>query len=151
MPDPPADYRSRIRELIEKRLCELRERIADSGLNRAAAAQAGNEFAWLAANTEGDLDEALRLAKRSLEAVGDNGAYRDTLARVYYAKGDYASALKHQSRAAKLLPYNHAVQKQLVLFQKKAGEKSGTGDDGPRVRRTNNQTDPSDRDGGGSG
>ena len=40
IPDPPAGYRSRIRELIEKRLCELRERIADNGPNHAAAAQA---------------------------------------------------------------------------------------------------------------
>ena len=122
MPDPPAGYRAKIRELIEKRLCELREQIADLGPNRAAA-QPCNEFAWLAANTEGDLDEALRLAKRSLELVGENGAYCDTLARVYFAKGDYANALKHQSRAAELLPYNRAVQKQLVLFRKKAGER----------------------------
>ena len=67
MPDSPADYRAKIRELIEKRLCELREQIADLGANPAAA-QPCNEFAWLAANTEGDLDEALRLSKRSLES-----------------------------------------------------------------------------------
>ena len=119
IPDSPADYRTKIRELIEKRLCELREQIADLG-PIAAAAQPCNEFAWLAANTEGDLDEALRLSKRSLELVGEHGAYCDTLARVYFAKGDYANALKHQTRAAELLPYNRAVQKQLVLFRKKA-------------------------------
>ena len=34
MPDPPAGYRTKIRELIEKRLCELREQIADLGPNR---------------------------------------------------------------------------------------------------------------------
>ena len=63
-----------------------------------------NEFAWLAANTEGDLDEALRLSKRSLDLAGEHGSYCDTLARVYFAKGDYANAVKHQSRAAELLP-----------------------------------------------
>ena len=72
LPDSPAGYRTKIRELIEKRLCELREQIADLGPNRAAA-QPCNEFAWLAANTEGDLDEALRLSKRSLELVGRAG------------------------------------------------------------------------------
>jgi tetratricopeptide (TPR) repeat protein len=122
MPDSPANYRTKIRELIERRLCELREQVADLGSN-SAAAQPCNEFAWLAANTEGDLDEALRLAKRSLELVGEHGAYCDTLARVYYAKGDYANAVKHQARAAELLPYTRAVQVQLVLFRKKAGEK----------------------------
>ena len=118
----PADYHTKIRELIEKQLCELREQIADLGANRAAA-QPCNEFAWLAANTEGDLDEALRLSKRSLELVGEHGAFRDTLAQVYFAKGDYANALKHQIRAAELLPYNRDVQKHLVLFRKKASEK----------------------------
>ena len=122
VPDSPADYRAKIRELIEKRLCELREQIADLGPNRAAA-QPCNEFAWLAANTEGDLDEALRLSKRSLELVGEHGAYCDTLAQVYFAKGDYANAVKQQTRAAELLPYNRAVQKQLVLFRKKAVRK----------------------------
>jgi len=122
MPDPPAPYHARICKLIEKRLCELREHVADLGTN-SAAAQPCNEFAWLAANTEGDLDEALRLAKRSLELVGEYGAYCDTLARVYAAKGDYANALQHQIRAAELLPFNHAVQKQLALFREKAGEK----------------------------
>ena len=88
-----------------------------------AADQPCNEFAWLAANTEGDLDEALRLSKRSLELVGEQGAFRDTLARVYFAKGDYADAVKHQTLAAELLPHVRAVQKQLALFRKKASEK----------------------------
>ncbi|MGO9115651.1 MAG: tetratricopeptide repeat protein [Thermoguttaceae bacterium] len=122
IPDSPADYRAKIRKLIEKQLCELREQIADLGAHSAAAGLC-NEFAWLVANTEGDLDEALRFSKRSLELVGENGAYFDTLARVYFTKGDYASAVKHQTRAAELLPDNRAVQKQLLLFRKKAGEK----------------------------
>ncbi len=122
MPDSPADYRAKIRELVGKQLCELREKIADLGANRIAA-QPCNEFAWLAANTEGDLDEALRLSKRSLDLVGESGAFRDTLARVYFAKGDYASALKHETRAAELMPYHHDVQKALVLYRKTASEK----------------------------
>lgn len=122
MPDPHADYRAKIRKLIEKRLCELREQVADLGSN-AAAAQPCNEFAWLVANTYGDLEEALQLSKRSLNLVGENGSYCDTLARVYFAKTDYASALKYQTRAAELLPYTRSVQKQLVLLRKKAGEK----------------------------
>ena len=122
IPDSPADYRRKICKLIEAKLCELREKIADFGPNPAAA-QPCNEFAWLAANTEGDLDEALRLSKRSLDLTGEQGSFRDTLAHVYFAKGDYADALKHQTRAAQSLPYNHAVQKALALFRKKAGEK----------------------------
>jgi tetratricopeptide (TPR) repeat protein len=123
IPDSPAGYRTKIRELIEKRLCELREEIADIGCNHAAVAQACNEFARLAANTEGDLDEALRFSKRSIEAASVRGAYCDTLAQVYFAKGDYANAVKHQGLMAELFPNNRAAQKQLALFQKKASEK----------------------------
>jgi tetratricopeptide (TPR) repeat protein len=122
MPDSTADYRGKIRALIAKRLCELREQAADFGEN-VAAAQPCNEFAWLAANTEGDLEEALRLAKRAIELVGEQGSYCDTLARVYFAKGEYANAVMHQTRAAELLPHVRAVQKQLALFRKKALEK----------------------------
>ncbi len=127
LPDSPAAYREKIHGLIEKKLCALREQIADMGPygeRSGEAAQPCNEFAWLTANTEGDLDEALRLAKRAVELAGDErGAYVDTLARVYFAKGDYAAAVKQQTRAAELMPYNRAVQRQLESFRKKAREK----------------------------
>ena len=111
-----ADYRANTRKLIEKKLNSLREQIADNGDSQAAA-QPCNEFAWLTANTEGDLDEALKLSKRSLELAGNNGSYRDTLARVYFAKGDLDEALKQQTDAAKMVPHNHAVQKQLDVLK----------------------------------
>jgi len=126
LPDSPAAYRVKIRGLIERRLCELREQAADLGSN-IAAAQPCNEFAWLAANADGDLDEALRFSQRSTDLVGANGSFCDTLARVYFAKGDYAHALIHQTRAAELLPHTRSVQKQLLLLRKKAGEKGREG------------------------
>jgi tetratricopeptide (TPR) repeat protein len=122
--DSTASYHARVRELIDKRLCELREQAADFGPH-SAAAEPCNEFAWLVANTEGDLNEALQFSKRSLELVGDNGAFCDTLARVYAAKGEYENAWKYQSRAAEKLPFNRAIQKQLALFRKKLDEKNG--------------------------
>ena len=125
VPNPPPDYHAKIRKLVEKKLCELRELIADLG-SQPAAAQPCNEFAWLAGNTEGDLDEALRLSKRSIELIGEHGAYYDTLAQVYFAKGDYAAALKHQNRAAELMPHNREVQRHLVLFRKKADDHAHT-------------------------
>jgi tetratricopeptide (TPR) repeat protein len=107
--------------MIEKQLCELREQAADIGSNPAAA-QPCNEFAWLVANTEGDLDEAMRFSHRSLELSGGRGSYWDTLARVCFAKGEYARAVKYQTHAAEQLPHNRFVQKQFVLFQQKAKE-----------------------------
>jgi tetratricopeptide (TPR) repeat protein len=121
LPGSTKEYRAKICRLIEKQVCELREQAADIGPKRAAA-QPCNELAWLVANTQGDLAEALRFSQRSLELAGEQGSYLDTLAHVYFAKGDYASAVKNQSRAADLLPHNRAVQKQLILFQRKAKE-----------------------------
>jgi hypothetical protein len=122
LPGAAAEYQAKTRALIAKRLCELREQAADMGDNPAAA-QTCNEFAWLAANTEGDLDEALRFSNRSLALAGDRGAFCDTLGRVYFAKGDYVNALRRQMQAAELMPHNRAVEKQLELFRRTAREK----------------------------
>ena len=53
-----------------------------------------NQFAWLIGNTEGDFDEALKCSQKSLELKPDKGGYYDTLARVYFAKGDLENAVK---------------------------------------------------------
>jgi len=59
-----------------------------------------------------------------LALAGDNGSYCDTLARVYYARGDLDEALKRQTEAAAMLPRVHAVQVQLALLREKtAGKK----------------------------
>jgi len=77
-----------------------------------------NQLAWLMANTEGDLDEALRYSKLSLELAPETSSYLDTLGRCYYAKKDYANAVKYQSRAAALEPYSGQINRQLELFKK---------------------------------
>jgi tetratricopeptide (TPR) repeat protein len=119
LPDATPDYRVNTHRLIIKKLNQLREQIGDSN-----AAQPCNEFAWLVANTEGDLDDALRYSKRSLELTGENnGSYRDTLARVYFAKGDIDEALKQQTEAATSLPHNRAILKQLEVYRAKVAEK----------------------------
>ncbi len=75
-----------------------------------------NQLAWLVSNTEGDLDEALRFSKKSLQLQRDNGGYYDTLARCYYAQGDLKNAVKAQTRAAGLEPHSGLIAKQLKLF-----------------------------------
>lgn len=62
-----------------------------------------NQLAWFVVDTEGiktrDLDFALRLAKRGVELDENNPAILDTLARVYYEKGDLTEAIKWQKKA----------------------------------------------------
>mgnify|MGYP002623161349 CR=1 FL=1 len=77
-----------------------------------------NQYAWLVGNTEGDYDTALRYSHRSLELRPGNAGYLDTLGRCYYAKGDYAGAVKYQSQAAERDAHSGAIQRQLELFQR---------------------------------
>ncbi|MEX2112129.1 MAG: hypothetical protein WD845_03035, partial [Pirellulales bacterium] len=86
-----------------------------------------NELAWLVANTEGDADDAIRLSHKSVELVRAEaasdadfkrlGQYLDTLAHCYFAKRDYASAVKYQSEATKLDPHTRAIGRQLEVFR----------------------------------
>jgi tetratricopeptide (TPR) repeat protein len=77
-----------------------------------------NQYAWLVSNTEGDYDSALRFSHRTLELLPGTAGYLDTLGRCYYAKGDFANAVKYQSQAAKRDPYSGAIQRQLALFER---------------------------------
>lgn len=83
-----------------------------------------NQIAWLVANTEGDREQAVELSKRSIElarAQGDPplrlGGLYDTLAHCYYAKGDYASAVKTQEEAARLDPHTQSIVRALEQFR----------------------------------
>ncbi|MDE0735077.1 MAG: hypothetical protein OSB47_04595 [Pirellulaceae bacterium] len=89
---------------------------------RRQLASANNQLAWLAANTNGDLDEALRCSQRSLELRPGSAGYLDTLAHCYYAKGDYQNAVKNQLEAVGKEPHSAQMQRQLKLFQEKLGK-----------------------------
>jgi tetratricopeptide (TPR) repeat protein len=82
-----------------------------------------NQIAWLVANTEGDLDEAIRLSHKSIElsrAAGEGkrvGGLLDTLGHCYFAKKDYENAVKYQAEAAQLDPHTAAIGRQLKVFR----------------------------------
>ena len=77
-----------------------------------------NQYAWLVGNTAGDYETALRYSHRSLELRPGTAGYLDTLGRCYYAKQDYANAVKYQTQAVRRDPHSGAVQRQLELFQR---------------------------------
>ncbi len=62
-----------------------------------------NQFAWLVANTQGDVQAALESSRRSLELIPDDPGYLDTLGRCYFAAGDLEMPL---SSSAGLLNWN---------------------------------------------
>lgn len=84
----------------------------------SSMATACNQYAWLVGNTRGDFDEAIRLSHRSVELMPKTASYLDTLAHCYFAKRDYANAVRYQSVAAKREPHTMQIQRQLAVFQK---------------------------------
>jgi tetratricopeptide (TPR) repeat protein len=86
-----------------------------------------NELAWLVSNTEGDFDEAMRMSQKSVEIVRAGaekpgelrrvGQFLDTLGHCYFAKKDYAGAVRIQTEAARLDPYSKAISRQLQVFR----------------------------------
>jgi tetratricopeptide (TPR) repeat protein len=120
MPDQQPEQQQKVRRLIDKEVADLREQIADNADDPTNY----NQLAWLIANTVGDLDEALRCSRASIEKSPDRdiGGYYDTLAHVYFAKKDYENAVKHQTKAAEMEPHSGQILRKLDLFRKKLDE-----------------------------
>ena len=78
-----------------------------------------NEYAWLVANTEGDLQKATRYSKLSLVKSFDSSSYLDTLAHCQFAAGSKAAAVRTQSLALRQEPHNRTIRKNLARFQGK--------------------------------
>ncbi len=76
-----------------------------------------NQYAWLIGNTEGDYAKAIKASHESLAQVPGLWVYLDTLGRAYYGKGDYKNAVKYQRMAAKGMPHEGQINRQLKLFE----------------------------------
>lgn len=76
-----------------------------------------NEYAWLVANTEGDVGKAQRYAKRALELSFDSPSYLDTLAHCRAAAGDAAGAYRTQLLAVRQEPHNVTIRRNLDRFR----------------------------------
>lgn len=76
-----------------------------------------NTYAWLVSNTEGDYQRAIECSRMSLKITPDSAGYLDTLARCYYALGDYEAAVKTQRQAVELDPHTLPLNRQLKFFE----------------------------------
>ncbi len=77
-----------------------------------------NEYAWLVANTEGDLNRALDYARRAVDLAPSDGEVLDTLGHCYAAKKDYDNAVKCQAHAVELDPSSEQIRHALDEFRK---------------------------------
>jgi tetratricopeptide (TPR) repeat protein len=116
--DKEAEFHQKTVKLIDAAAASYRQALAETpGEQEGEKAGLANEFAWLVGNTEGDLDEALRCARKAVELRPDAGAYWDTLAHVYYARGELRRAVESQNKAAEYAPHSGLIARKLVLFQ----------------------------------
>lgn len=89
-------------EALEKRIDETldqtKKKIQSQSIELLSANQM-NTYAWLASNTERKLDEALEYSREAVRLLPDSPGIQDTLATVYFMRGDYEKAFEIQTQA----------------------------------------------------
>ncbi len=81
------------------------------------SAMAHNNLAWLDARSRRYLDQAQEHAESAVRLKPGTAAYLDTLAEVYFAKGDRAKALELSDQAVKLTPDDKELLGQRARFE----------------------------------
>jgi tetratricopeptide (TPR) repeat protein len=84
-----------------------------------------NSFAWFCASRKIGLDEALPIALKMVDLADRDPGYLDTLAELYYARGEYDLAIEIGAEAAKKDPGDKYFADQVEKF-KKAKAEAGT-------------------------
>jgi tetratricopeptide (TPR) repeat protein len=121
LPNQPADYHDKIAGMVRRTAAVMHEKVAEE----PESSHWYNQYAWLVGNTEGDFDEAIRCSLKSVELASEEnrGGYYDTLAHVYFGKGDYENAVKYEAKAAEMEPHMGMIKRKLEVFRKKLEEK----------------------------
>src|SRR5262249_38612358 len=83
---------------------------------------AGNNLAYLLAESGENLDEALRLARATNEKYPNVSSVMDTVGWVYYKKGAYASAVDSFKECVVKDPRHAACQYHLAMSFSKVGD-----------------------------
>jgi tetratricopeptide (TPR) repeat protein len=84
-------------------------------------ANAHNSLGYIYAESNLNLDEALKECSRAVELDGDNPSYLDSLGWVYYKMGKLAQARSHLRKASRLAPDNPEIVSHLREVLRKMG------------------------------
>ena len=117
--DVDAAYHEKIVTLIGKAADRIRRDIKGESDDPSHY----NELAWLLGNTDDPNDEALKSAQKAIEMSPESGAYYDTLAHVYFGRGDFENAVIYQTKAVALEPHSGLINKKLAVFRQKLEER----------------------------
>ena len=116
LPDNTAEQRADAARRIKAALAQL-----ENDIEALPDETSGyNEYAWLVANTEGDIEKATRYSKLSLVKAFDNASFLDTLAHCHAAAGRHAAAVRTQRLAQRQEPHNRTIQRNLARFEQQA-------------------------------
>lgn len=94
------------------------ELLLESIRQRPDNIDAYNNLAWLYAQEDKNLDEALDLIEEALAADPENSAYLDTKAEILYRLGYFDEAIAIEEGLAEAEPQNQFYQSQLEKFKK---------------------------------
>jgi tetratricopeptide (TPR) repeat protein len=86
------------------------------------SAFAHNSLAWVAACCHRRLEEGLKHARRAVELAPDNAGYIDTLAEVYFQRGDQKQAVELSKKCVALDPRREYFRKQVERHE--AGDRA---------------------------
>jgi tetratricopeptide (TPR) repeat protein len=114
LPDNTAEQRADATRRIKAALAHLEDDIQAVPDDTTSY----NEYAWLVANTEGDVEKATRYSKLSLVKSFDNASFLDTLAHCHAAAGRAEAAIRTQRLAKRQEPHNRTIQRNLERFEK---------------------------------
>jgi tetratricopeptide (TPR) repeat protein len=77
-----------------------------------------NGFAWFCAQRKIGLDKALPVAQKAADLSGRDPGILDTLAEVYFARGEFDSAVKVEEEALSKNPTDQYTKDQIAKFKK---------------------------------
>ena len=83
-----------------------------------------NAFAWFCASRKIAMDEAIPYAERAVDLSDSDPGYMDTLAELYFAKGDYVKALEIEEAASAKDPEDVYLKDQIIKYLKASLEQA---------------------------
>jgi len=119
LPDNTPKQKMEAKERVARALAAIEEEIRalpDDPNSR-------NEYAWLAANTEGDLSKAIDYSRGSLDESFDSSSYLDTLAHCHAAAGSIERAIRTQWLAVRQEPHSQTIRRNLARFEARRSDR----------------------------